>query len=600
MKTLAALLFAAVLSMAVAVAQEPASTDPNTAGQQGEAAASDQNAPANQNGPVPTYHVTVVARTTKAINYRHRGGETRVDFRGTELMAQGKGHAQVEGKGGRLAVDASFEHVRPARDFGPEYLTYVLWAITPEGRASNLGELVLDDGKAHLKVTTDLQSFGMIVTAEPYFAVTRPSNLVVLENVMRSDTKGFEVPIDAKFEAVQRGQYTVAIPVTQLPGTTADPKTPLELLQARNAVAIARATQADRYAPDTLAKAEKLLAQAEDYYRRKQGKTPIGTVSRGATEAAEDARLLTIRRREQEEQEARERAQQQRAQQAEEQARREQEQRQQAEAERQAAEQARLQAEQTRQQAEAAAEEARRQQQLADQQRQQAEAARQAALAQQQAAQAEAQRAQQERDQMRARLTQQLSQVLQTRQTAQGVIATMPDVLFDFGKYTLKPAARERLAKVAGIILAYPDLRLQIEGFTDNVGSDAYNQRLSEQRAGAVRDYLVSQGVPLSNTSAQGFGKNNPIASNATAQGRQLNRRVDMVVTGNAIGNGAVPGSEPAAGGAPAYNGGSGGGTFTPAPAGNSSANPPATGAGASGAPGNTPSQPPPASPPQR
>ena len=591
MKTLAALLLAAVLSIC-AMAQEPTEQSA-PAGQSGEATPADQTTPVNQNGQVPTYHVTVVSRTTKAINYRHRGGETKVDFRGTELMAQGKGSAQVEGKGGRLAVDANFEHVRPARDFGPEYLTYVLWAITPEGRASNLGELVLDNGKAHLKVTTDLQSFGMIVTAEPYFAVTRPSNLVVLENVMRSDTKGFEVPIDAKFDAVQRGQYTVSIPVTQLPATTADPKTPLELLQARNAVAMARATQADRYAPDSLSKAEKLLAQAEDYYRRKQGKTPIGTVARGATEAAEDARVLTIRRRQQEEQEARERAQQQRTQQAEEQARREQEQR-------QAAEQARLQAEQTRQQAEAAAEEARREQQLADQQRQQAEAARQAALAQQQAAQAEAQRAQQERDQMRQRLTQQLSQVLQTRQTAQGVIATMPDVLFDFGKYTLKPAARERLAKVAGIILAYPDLRLQIEGFTDNVGSDAYNQRLSEQRAAAVRDYLVSQGVPLSNTTAQGLGKNNPIAPNTTAQGRQLNRRVDMVVTGNAIGNNGSPVGGPAEAGAQAggYNAGNTGGTSSPpSPANAPSQSGPGMGA-AGGTSTNAPAAPPP-SPPQ-
>jgi outer membrane protein OmpA-like peptidoglycan-associated protein len=290
-------------------------------------------------------------------------------------------------------------------------------------------------------------------------------------------------------------------------------------------------------------------------------------VARGATQAAEDARILTIRKRQQEEQEARQREARERAQQAEEQARLEAQQRQQAEAEREAAEQARQQAEQTRKEAEAAADEARRQQQLADQQRQEAEKARAAALAQQQAAQAEAlraqqaaQQAQQEKEQVRARLLQQLSQVLQTKDTARGLIATMPDVLFDFGKYTLKPEARERLAKVAGIILAYPDLRLQIEGHTDNIGSDSYNQRLSEQRAATVRDYLVSQGVPMNNVAAVGFGKADPVASNATPQGRQLNRRVDMVVSGAAIGNlqttqgGGIPGNGGAASATPPAN----------------------------------------------
>jgi outer membrane protein OmpA-like peptidoglycan-associated protein len=598
MKTIAALMVGLLLSAAL-FAQEassagqesaqPAAAAPSAQPSAGSASAQDTGSPAQDStlqqpeGGTPTYRVTVVSRTTRAINYRHRGGNTKVDFRGTELMSQAKGSATVDGKVGRLSIDAVFERMRPARDFGPEYLTYVLWAITPEGRPSNLGEVVPEDDKARLKVTSDLQSFGMLVTAEPYFAVTQPSNLVVIENLIRSDTKGFDVPIDARFEAVQRGQYTVSIPVAQLPATLAPPKTPLQLLEARNAVAIARATQAERYAPDSLNKAEKLLAQAEDYYRRKQGKTPIGTVARGATQAAEDARLLTIRRRDQEQQEARQRAARERAQRAEEQARLEAQQRQQAEAERQAADQARQQAEQTRQQAEAAAEEARRQQQLADQQRQQAEAARAAALAQQQAAQAETLRAQQatqqalqEKEQVRAHLLQQLNQVLQTKDTARGLVATMPDVLFDFGKYTLKPEARERLAKVAGIILSYPDLRLQIEGHTDNIGSDSYNQRLSEQRAAAVRDYLVSQGVPLNNVFAVGFGKGNPVASNSTPQGRQLNRRVDVVMSGAAIGNQQT-----------SQAGGAAGSPATAAPAGNGSA--------AGAAPSSSPSSPAPA-----
>jgi outer membrane protein OmpA-like peptidoglycan-associated protein len=376
--------------------------------------------------------------------------------------------------------------------------------------------------------------------------------------VIRNDTKGWEQPIETKFEALDRGQYTVNIPASQLPATNAGPKVPLELLEARNAVAIAKASGADRYAADSLKKAEDFLARAEDYLNRKQGRTPIGTVARGATESAEDARVLTIRRREQERVDTERRAMQAREAQAKadaqasaERAQQESQQRQQAEQERHAAEQAKAEAETATQQAQL-------QRQQAEQERQQAETARQAALAQQQSAQAEtqkaqlaAQQAQQEKEQMRARLLQQLNQVLQTKDSARGLIVNMPDVLFDFGKYTLRSAARERLAKVAGIILAYPDLHLQVEGNTDNIGGDAYNQRLSEQRAATVRDYLISQGVSINAVNALGFGKTRPVASNASPAGRQLNRRVDMVVTGEAIGtklgaNPAETGTSPA------------------------------------------------------
>ena len=137
---------------------------------------------------------------------------------------------------------------------------------------------------------------------------------------------------------------------------------------------------------------------------------------------------------------------------------------------------------------------------------------------------------------MRERLKDQLNQVLQTRETARGLIVNMSDVLFDFNKYTLKPEAREKLAKVSGILLAYPNLKLQVEGYTDNIGSDTYNQKLSEERAGSVRDYLVSQSVPDGNISAQGLGESHPIADNSTNSGRAQNRRVEMVVSGEAIG----------------------------------------------------------------
>ena len=471
----------------------------------------------------PVYRVQVVARTTQAVNYRHHSGGTEIGFRGTDIMQEAKGKARVESRTGRIEIDAQFEHLRKPQMFGPEYLTYVLWAITPEGRAVNLGEAMPnDDGKSSIEVSTDLQAFGLIVTAEPYFAVTRPSNEVVLENEVKSDTKGWEMPIDAKFDLLERGSYRVELHGQQLPSVTADPKMPVDLLEAMNAVAIARAQQADQYAPEPLQKAEDFLARAQDYYQRKQGDKAIGTVARGAVQSAEDARVLAIRTREQREQEAQRQAMQQQTAAAQAQADQEAQQRQQAEQDRQKAEQAKAEA---------------------DQARQQAEQAQATAEAQQQAAEAQAHQAEQDKEQTRQRLMQQLNQVLETRETARGLIVNMPDVLFDTGKYTLKPGARERLAKVAGILQAYPGLTVQVEGYTDSTGTPEFNQQLSEQRASSVRDYLVQQGVSTNSITSQGFGETQPVASNSTAAGRQLNRRVDMVVTGTSINGNNGPGT---------------------------------------------------------
>jgi len=491
----------------------------------------------------PVFRVKVLSRTTKAVNYRHHSGATSVDFRGTDLMPEASGHAKVESRTGRIEINADFEHLRPSRNLAPEYLTYVLWAITPEGRPVSLGEIVPENGKSSVRVSTDLQAFGVIVTAEPYFSVTRPSDMVVLENVVKSNTKGWEQPIDTKFDVVERGQYTVDITAAKLPSSTANPKTPNDLLQARNAVAIAQAEGGDRYAADTMRKAEDFLARAEDYLRREQSGKAISTVARGATQAAEDARVLTLERRQQEQQDAertamRERAEQAQQQEAEAKAQAEQEsrQREQAERDRQTTEQAKADADRARQEAEAAKADALAQQQTAQSQAQQAQlAAQQADQARAQAEQARLQ-AEQEKEQTRARLLQQLNQVLQTRESARGLIADMPDVLFDTGQYTLKPGARERLAKVAGILMAYPDLHVQVEGHTDNVGGVDFNQQLSEKRAAAVRDFLVQQGVKSTDIESRGFGMDQPVATNATATGRQLNRRVDLVVTGQAIG----------------------------------------------------------------
>jgi outer membrane protein OmpA-like peptidoglycan-associated protein len=490
---------------------------------------------------VPLFHVKVVARTTKAVNYRHRGGSTTVDLVGTDRMPQAKGRAKVDGKAGRLAINAEISKLAPASTLGGQYLTYVLWAITPEGRAVNLGEMVPNDGgKSSIDVTTDLQAFGLIITAEPYFAVTSPSDLVVADNVILTDTKGFEQPIDTKFNTFESTEYTIDVPAGQLPSATAAPKTPLDLLEARNAVAIAKAAGAEQYAPSSLAKAQDMLNRAEDYFKRKQGRTPIGTAARGATQGAEDARILTLRAKEKERIEAEHKRMQDAQDKAE------------ADARASAAAEAQAKA-QSEEDARRAAD-AQKAQQLAQAQQAAAEAQQQAAQLQADAArkaeadaQRQAQDAIRQKEAMRARLLAQLNQVLQTRDTPRGLIVSMPDVLFDFNKYDLKPEARERLARISGIVLAYPDLKLAIEGHTDSIGTDEYNQTLSEKRAETVQGYLVSSGVPPDHITATGLGKADPVADNATAAGRKLNRRVEMVVSGDVIGTEVTPGAAPVA-----------------------------------------------------
>lgn len=564
--------------------------------------AADQNSTATQDqqkvepmDQTPTYKVNVVERTAQAVDYRDRGGTTTVNIKGTDLMPQVSGDAKVSGHTGRLALNVSVRHMKGARDLGLPYLTYVLWAVTPEGRPTNLGEIIPnDDGNADLQVSTSLTSFGLIVTAEPYFAVTRPSTAVVAENIIPDNVKGFIRTMNAKFDLMDRGQYTENIDPQTLPAFGQDlHKVPLQLLEARDAVAIAKATGADQYAGDTLAKAEDMLRRAEDYYQRKQGTTPIGTAARAATQSAEDARLLTIDKKQQErEAAARQRmqnriqsarseaeAQQERARLARQQADDEAAQRQRAEEEREAAQKAAQEAEQARQAAEQQLQAAQQQQQQLQAQQQQLQqqtqaAQQQAAAAEQARQQAEQarQQAEQQAAEQRQRLVQQLNSVLQTKDTARGVVAQMSDVLFDINKATLKPDAKIRLAKVAGIVLAYPDLRLEIDGFTDSTGTQQYNETLSEERAASVRDFLISQGVSANNVTARGFGEENPIASNETASGRKMNRRVELVMSGTAIGQNTAPGNavsptvtqQPSAIGAPSGNAPVNNGTSTP------------------------------------
>lgn len=463
----------------------------------------------------PLYKITVVAHDIPAINYFHRQGPTKIGFEGTSLLPAAHGDAKVEARLGRTVIDANFVHLTPANGFGTEYLTYVLWAITPEGRPINLGEVLPSGSKdeSHITVTTDLQAFGLVVTAEPYYAVTMPSDVVVAQNfVLEDKTTGVIEPLNAHYSLLPRGAYeetagrhSVLHPITR------DERSPLELYEAMNAIQIAEAGGAGKYAPDSLATAKTALQNAQDYDTNRHDRKQTITYAREAVQAAEDARIITIRKIQAEDQAATVQQRDQAQQQA------------------QLAQRQADQAQQLAQQQAEARAEAEREAQKAREAQQQAE------LAQQQAQQAQQQASQSEM-QMREQLRQQLNAVLETRETARGLIMNMSDVLFDFNKYTLKPEAREKLAKLSGILLAYPDLKLQVEGYTDNIGSDDYNQKLSEERADSVRDYLVSQRVVSNNVTAQGFGKSDPVADNSTDSGRAQNRRVELVVSGASIG----------------------------------------------------------------
>lgn len=480
-----------------------------------------QQTPAVNGDQTSGYRMRVVSRSTQAVDYHHNGS-TKVNLKGTELSSAVNGEAKVEGKAGGVRIEASLDHLPAANSFGLAYLTYVLWAITPQGQARNLGELIVKDGKSSLQTTTDLQAFALIVTAEPDFAVAQPSDLVVAQNEIRHDTKGGIEPVDVTFQLISRDTYNSQVQPISSPVYEVSEKTPLDLLEARNAVRIATDAGAGQYAAAELQRAQDSLNRAEDYYRRKQGNGPIGTAAREACQTAEEARVMSMKRAQDEQ------AEQERQAAAEQTARAQA----QAQAQQAAAAEAQAQADQSR----AQAAQAQQAEQQAQQARQQAELAQQQASQQAQQAEQARRQAEDDKTQMRARMLQQLNQILQTRDSARGLIVSMPDVLFDSGKADLQPVARERLAKVAGILLSYPDIRVEIDGFTDSTGSAEFNQRLSQERAQAVATYLGSQGVNLSAMTERGFGEDQPVASNDTPSGRQQNRRVELVVSGASIG----------------------------------------------------------------
>jgi outer membrane protein OmpA-like peptidoglycan-associated protein len=491
--------------------------------------------PATQSTPT----AATVSRTTKAVHYRLQGGSTKIDFQGTDLLQRASGEARVEGKKTNLQIEVKFQNLEDATKFGLEYLTYVLWAVSPQGRPVNLGEVTLDHGNAHLKASTDLQTFGMIVTAEPYFAVTAPGNMVVMESAPVVD--GGTENIEAKYDLVSRGTYSSTNTHIQDAIFGIDSKTPLELFEARNALRIARIAAGDKYAAFIISKAGQQLMHAEEIYRQKQNKAAIEAAAKEAAETAEEARLMAVKQKAEDEAQAAAAAREAKARaDADAEAKR----RAEAETARAEAEQAKAEALKMKQEAEAAAQEAARQKAAAEKATAEAVAQQQLLAAEtdkarQAAAQSESlrQQAENEKQELRARLLQQLNSILATRDSARGLVANMSDVLFRSGSFELLPGARERLAKVSGIVLAYPTLHVAIEGHTDSVGSDDYNQQLSERRAQAVRDYFVQQGINSAAVEAHGYGKTEPIAANDTPEGRQQNRRVELILSGDAIGS---------------------------------------------------------------
>jgi outer membrane protein OmpA-like peptidoglycan-associated protein len=499
-------------------------------------------------GSMPIYVESETSRTVEAVDYQHRGGASDVDLAGTALLPSADGKAKVRSKRGTMEVEADFGNLQNPTTFGTEYLTYVMWAISPDGHAVNLGEVLIGgNDRSKLTATTNLQAFALIVTAEPYFAVHQPSNVVVLENVIRADTRGTPEAMHAKYELMERGGY---IPTGyKFDPVVLDARLPLEFLEARNAVRIAKSEGAESYAGESYQHAVRLMDSADAYATEGHSdKKELIAKSRETVQTAEDAREIAVKRIEDDRRLSERQASADAQAESQAQADRAMRQKEQAQADAASAQDAaaRAQADSANAQAATANAQAATAEARADMANNQATSAAAINAAQADADQSRliAQKAQEgqhqadsEKAAMRAQLEVRLNEILETRDSARGLIVSMSDVLFDTGQYSLKPGAREKLAKVAGILIAYPSLNIAVGGYTDNVGGDEMNQKLSENRAGSVRDYLVQEGVVAGSVSATGFGNSSPVASNDNSAGRQENRRVELVVSGEAIGS---------------------------------------------------------------
>jgi outer membrane protein OmpA-like peptidoglycan-associated protein len=454
----------------------------------------------------------VISGTVAAIGYPVGGGGTKVTMVGTPAASQASGEAKVDAKVGGTEVSLKVAGMPQPTALGAEFLTYVLWTVTPDGTTTNLGEIPIDkNGQGKLDANAQSQTFALIVTAEPYYAVHIPSELIILTNETRKNTKGKIYP-DNSYKLMRRGEYSKqGNPLALTPDLK---KMPLDIYEARNAVEIAKSRGAEQYAPEVFSKAQSSLQMAENALTQDSGKNQIISTARQTIQFAEDARALAVRR------ETAERIQKEKEEAAA-QAK--------AEADARAATEAQRQAELTA---------AREGQMKAEAAAQAAQASvQQAALrAKEQSARDEAARAQAATAALRAQLLRQLNDVLQTTDTPRGLVVNMADVLFQLGKYELSSDAQLKLAKLSGIIQAHPGLNLSIEGYTDTTGTANFNMTLSQQRADTVRQFLIAQGLSPDTITSKGLGEADPIADNSTAAGRKLNRRVEIIVSGEVIG----------------------------------------------------------------
>jgi len=468
----------------------------------------------------PEPAANVISGTVAAIGYPVGGGSITVDMVGTQAASQASGEAKVEAKTGGTTIELKVAGMPQPTSIGAEFLTYVLWTVTPDGTTTNLGQIPLNqNGEGKLNVRAQTQTFALIVTAEPYYAVRMPSEVVVLVNETRKKTKGKIYP-DNSYKLMKRGEYAkLGNPL----GMTLDlKKVPLDMYEARNAVEIAKARGAEQYAPQVYSKAQSSLQMAENALSQDSGKNQVISAARQTIQFAEDARALAVQR------ELAERIQKEKEAASAEAAAKAK-----AAADAQAAAEAQRQAELT------AAKEA----QMKAEAKAQAAQAKAAADAEQAATQAKAQAAAEEAERaqaataaLRAQLLKELNDVLQTTDTPRGLVVNMADVLFETGKYALSTDAQLKLAKLSGIIQAHPGLNLAIEGYTDTTGAADFNMKLSQQRADTVRQFLIAQGLSADAITSKGLGEADPIADNSTAAGRKLNRRVEIIVSGKVIG----------------------------------------------------------------
>ena len=483
--------------------------------------------PAARLEPQPIYRVTIVQRTTPAINYTHRSEPTQIDFRGTPLLAQARGQATVESKRGSTLVDARFERVPAPTRFGTEYLTYVVWAISPDGRAQNLGELVVNGSdKGRLKAATNMQAFALIVTAEPYFSVTQPSDVVVMENAVRPDTVGRVEQVSATYELLQRKDYTYAVGSRPVAAATGAPVSMDEyeaitaVFQAKNAIETARAAGADHYAPERLARAEELFDQARRLPLKSLNEEIVAT-ARESAQTAEDARVIALKRAD-DDRLARERAQTAEV-------------KKNAEAERASAEARTAQAQMEADRARAEAVQA---QASAEQAYQQLEAQRVTSIPQFSSADRMRIPPPDNSRSNRARLMEQLSRAFETRDTPQGLVMVIPDSMLETPAGVQR--VRGRLASIASVLTAYPGLRFEVAAHTDAGQPESASFSITQRQAARVRDLLIAVGIPRAMVVAQAYGSSRPVASNGAAAGREQNRRVEIVISGQAIGKQAA------------------------------------------------------------